>query len=359
MVTFARRLGGAALVLVAVLALCGTAGARTFDKALLGPESSPDGQTPWPVYKDLGVNVLESGLSWKSVAQSRPADPTNPDDPAYVWPASLDQTVSDAGANGIQMLLTAMDTPEWANGGKPDGAWAPTDPQDYANFLIAASKHYPTVKRWMIWGEPCRAGNFKPITYQPYFHKLTAEQKSQVQRYAVILDDAYGALKSVDSGNVVIGGNTWSYCDIRPLDWVQNLQLPNGRPPRMDLYGHNPIGLIKRKTPIPPKLHAIELPDLPRLQHYIDRYLGRGRPRIKLWLSEYFLPTVGNPKTNFAVPPSQEGPILAQALRLARRTPTVTGFGYDYLYDTRTNGNAGLVSVAGRKKAAYFAFKNG
>ena len=39
--------------------------------------------------------------------------------------------------------------------------------------------------------------------------------------------------------------------------------------------------------------------------------------------------------------------------------PTVTGFGYDFLYDTRTNGNAGLVSAAGRKKAAYFAFKNG
>jgi hypothetical protein len=41
------------------------------------------------------------------------------------------------------------------------------------------------------------------------------------------------------------------------------------------------------------------------------------------------------------------------------RTPAVTGFGYDFLYDTRTNGNAGLVSTAGRKKAAYFAFKNG
>ena len=43
----------------------------------------------------------------------------------------------------------------------------------------------------------------------------------------------------------------------------------------------------------------------------------------------------------------------------ARRTPTVTGFGYDFLYDTRTNGNAGLVSAAGCKKAASFAFKNG
>lgn len=43
----------------------------------------------------------------------------------------------------------------------------------------------------------------------------------------------------------------------------------------------------------------------------------------------------------------------------ARRTPTITGFDYDFLYDTRTNGNAGLVSAAGCKKAASFAFKNG
>jgi len=41
----------------------------------------------------------------------------------------------------------------------------------------------------------------------------------------------------------------------------------------------------------------------------------------------------------------------------ARRTPPVIGFGYDYLYEPARN--AGLVSVAGRKKAAYFACRNG
>src|SRR5256885_5583691 len=55
-----------------------------------------------------------------------------------------------------------------------------------------------------------------------------------VQRYAVILDAAYGALKGIDPSNVVIGGNTWSVCDIRPLDWVRYLRLPNGDPPRLD-----------------------------------------------------------------------------------------------------------------------------
>jgi hypothetical protein len=83
-----------------------------FEKALLGPEYR--GVSPFPFAKDLGVQVLQTALSWKSVAMSRPADPTNRDDPAYVWPESLEQTVAEAQANGIQMLFYVMDTPSWA-----------------------------------------------------------------------------------------------------------------------------------------------------------------------------------------------------------------------------------------------------
>jgi hypothetical protein len=357
MVTLARRLGGAAVVACLALLLSVPAGAQAFEKAILGPESR-DGVTAFPLYHDLGVKVLQTTLNWSEVAKTRPADPTNPNDPAYVWPTSLDQLAGEAQANGVQLLFIAMFTPSWANG-KSDPAYAPNNPQDYADFLVAASRHYTTVKRWMIWGEPCEAIHFKPLTFQKYLHPLTSEQKGTVRRYARLLDAAYAGLKSVDPNNVVIGGDTWSFCDIRPLDWVQNMRLPNGKAPRMDWYGHNPIGLVKRKNKPDPRLHQVELPDLPRLQQYIDRYLGRGRPRIKLWLSEYFLPTLGNPATNFVVPPAQQGRILAEAFRIARRMPTVVGFGYDYVFDTHDNGNAGLISRSGQKKAAYFAFKRG
>jgi hypothetical protein len=353
---FALSTGLLALLL---LLLASGASARTFEKAMLGPESQ-NGVSPFPLYQDLGVKVIETQLSWPNVATSRPADPTNPTDPAYNWPASYDQEIADAQASGMQVLFYVIFTPSWANGGR-DETWAPTDPQDYANFLIAASRRYPAVKRWMIWGEPCMAANFKPITYQKFRHPLTAQQKAQVQRYAILLDDSYAALKSVDPNNVVIGGNTWSVCDIRPLDWVRYMRLPSGRPPRLDLYGHNPIGLVNRQQAgLDPRLHVVEMYDLPRLQRYINRYLVPGNHHpIGLWLAEFFLPTKGNPKTNFVVSPSQEAPIIAKALRVARRTPTVTGFGYVYLYDTGPNGNAGLITAGGRKKAAYYAFKRG
>jgi hypothetical protein len=51
--------------------------------------------------------------------------------------------VSEAKRYHIQIVLQIIGAPEWANGGKPWN-WAPQNPQDYANFAIAASKRYPS-----------------------------------------------------------------------------------------------------------------------------------------------------------------------------------------------------------------------
>ena len=52
------------------------------------------------------------------------------------------------------MLLNTA--PGWANGGH-EPHWAPTDPGDFADFAVAASRRYPGVRYWMIWGEPSKA----------------------------------------------------------------------------------------------------------------------------------------------------------------------------------------------------------
>ena len=48
-------------------------------------------------------------------------------------------------------------------------------------------------------------------------------------------------LKGVSPRNLVIGGNTFTVGTVSPRRWIQALRLPNGRPPRMDLCGHNPF----------------------------------------------------------------------------------------------------------------------
>ena len=107
------------------------------------------GSSIMPQLKRLGVRVWTTGLSWASVAATRPTSPQDPLDPAYAWPATLDAAVASAVANKIDPVLYVNRTPGWANGGKAD-TWAPTDPQDYADFVVAAHRHYPLVRRWQI-----------------------------------------------------------------------------------------------------------------------------------------------------------------------------------------------------------------
>ena len=93
-------------------------------KAIWGPAEMPDGSSAFPVYKDLGVDVIEEQLSWRDVAISRPVSPRDPADPAYRWPAALDTMVNGATASGIRVALLVKRTPSWAGG--RNGARVPT-----------------------------------------------------------------------------------------------------------------------------------------------------------------------------------------------------------------------------------------
>ena len=165
-------------------------------KAIWGPAEMPDGSSAFPVYKDLGVDVIEEQLSWRDVAISRPVSPRDPADPAYRWPSSLDAVVAEADHNGIKTALMVKRTPDWANGNRGE-QWVPTRLGDYADFMAAAARHYATVKYWMVWGEPNRNANFAPVPSQGYTGRtgpLTRAQAAAPKRYARLLDSAYGRL---------------------------------------------------------------------------------------------------------------------------------------------------------------------
>lgn len=61
---------------------------QTKTKSIWGP-AEIDGESQFPVYRDLGVGIYQMAVAWSDIAPTRPADPTNPADPAYVWPALL------------------------------------------------------------------------------------------------------------------------------------------------------------------------------------------------------------------------------------------------------------------------------
>jgi hypothetical protein len=301
-----------------------------------------DGVSLFPTYENLGVKIYEDDLHWDSIALRRPRNSRNPNDPAYTWPVEVTRAVAEAGRYHIQVALQIVGSPPWANGGKPWN-WAPRNPQDYASFAIVASKRYPSVHLWMIWGEPSRSHNFEPLDPAKPFAKLNVHQRSAPHRYARILDAAYGALKSVSQSNLVIGGMTYTTGDISTQQWIENLRLPDGRPPRLDLYEHNPFSFRAPNLANPPSPgQQIDFSDLMRLSKLVDRYLGRpGNPQPKLFISEWTVPTAADLEFDFYVEPLVQAQWITDGLRIAR-----LGHGADWVI--HNDADEVLVAAHGR-----------
>jgi hypothetical protein len=365
-----RRRGASLAVCLAVAALVGplAAPASALQKAIWGP-TRVNGVSQFPIYRDLGVDVYQTAINWSLVAKSRPAHSRDPRDPAYQWPADLDFALQQANANHMRVLVMLIGTPAWANGGRTF-EYAPRQMSDFRNFAVAASRRYPGVKLWMIWGEPSRVANWKPLVGQDpalLDRPLSPVQRAAPRRYARLLDAGYSGLKFVSRKNTVIGGNTFSTGNIRSQAWIRNLRLPNGRPPRMDMYGHNPFSLRAPdlKKPASP-LGVVDFSDLGRFQKDVDRFLGRPlHKKLRLFLSEFTIPTdARDSEFNFHVTRSVQAKWIRDAFRVAKQI-NAYGLGWIHLYDEPPNPNGdlvshgGLITADGQKKAGYFAFKRG
>lgn len=354
------------LALAATLLAAPDADARkSRKKAMWGP-AQVDGVSQFPIYRDLGVGIYQASLDWSAVAPTRPREPRDPSDPAYRWPAQVDFAVDEARRFGIKVSLVLSRSPRWANGGRPSN-WVPRDRRDFADFAVAAAKRYPGVRHWMIWGEPSRRENFMPLRHERRGEKLSRKEGEGVRRYARLLDSAYGSLKRHNPRNLIIGGNTFTTGDVSPLNWVRNLRLPNGRPPRMDLYGHNPFTARRpsfRKAPLGSGF--ADFSDLNRLRRWVEAHLQRSRDKsIRLFLSEFFLPTDhANHEFNFHVSRKTQASFLKSALRRTRESTWIYTLGWFSLYDDppQADGlevNRGLIDADGRKKPAYEVYKRG
>ena len=346
--------------IAAALFPASAAAAPSVKKSIWGPVDE------FGTYADLGVGIYQYSLSWSAIAPTRPARPRDPSDPAYRWPAELDAALAVARARGIRVSVLLNTAPSWSNGGRT-ARWAPTKPRDFANFAVAASRRYPAVRYWMIWGEPSKASRFQPLV-PAMGHRLTARQKRGPRLYARILDASYAALKAQSRRDLVIGGDTWAGGEVVPLNFIKAMRLPNGRRPRMDLWGHNPFTLRRPNLANGPLGYGFaDFSELDTLARWLDVYGYRNAHRgpLRLFLSEFFLPTDhANFEFNFWVSRETQAKWIASALRITRRFHRIYTLGYLGLFDDppRPDGeeaNRGLIDRSGRKKPGYYAFKRG
>src|SRR4051794_11861700 len=131
----ARRTGlaGIAILLVMAMVPAFAAGAtQSRKKAIWGPVRV-NGVSQFPTYRDLGAGIYMMRLNWWTVASTRPAHPRDPSDPAYTWPAAVDDALQQADRYGMRAAMELSDAPRWASG-HGDPRWAPKRSADFANF---------------------------------------------------------------------------------------------------------------------------------------------------------------------------------------------------------------------------------
>ena len=115
----------------------------------------------------LRVQEIRENVYWGGtygVAQKRPTNPRDPNDPAYHWDL-YDRTVRYAQQYGIHVLFSIYSTPTWESGNASKNV-APKNANDLRDFAYAAATRYsgsfmgadgavlPAVKDWTAWNEP-------------------------------------------------------------------------------------------------------------------------------------------------------------------------------------------------------------
>jgi hypothetical protein len=333
---------------------------QTLKKAMWGETEFPNGKSLFPTYADLGVGIYQSQVHWDQIAAKKPKDPTDPQDPAYIWPGGLEQTIKTAERNGITTMLMPIGTPPWANGGRPM-IWTPTKPSDFADFTTALAKRYPSVHLWMIWGEPNRAPNYQPLT--PAVDRVGPLNKAQQvapRNYAELVDAAYGALKEASPENKVIGGNTFTSAGpdaIYPYQWLKYMTLPDGSRPRMDMWGHNPYGFREPSLDHPSnRPSTVSWGDLEHLTEELDKAFPG--PPLKLYLSEWGVPIGFKDKDLLYEEDEETGEEwIHAAYEIARDWDRIYTLGWVHPLDT-DRSSQGLMDPEGNKKPSYEFYKD-
>jgi hypothetical protein len=296
---------------------------------------------------DLGVRRARVILNWSSVAPggaSRPAvfDAPNPADPRYRW-ASFDAIVRRAMAGDIELVVTVMGAPAWAQGNGPRPQGTPTggaggfnvNAAAYAEFATAVATRYsgrfadplaagamlPRVRFWQAWNEPNLPEFLYPTT---------------VRHYRPLLNGFYDAVKAVNHSNVVIAAGlapVASQGADYPLRFTADLLclrhkglfssehfLPGRchRPPaRFDVLSIHPYSL----TALPGQPAAIDgnvfvanVPTLAKLLRVATRARLTVTRRPRMWVTEFAWFTDPPNKSGVGDRPSKAGVYTSEAL---------------------------------------------
>jgi len=333
---------------------------------------------PDRVYPQLGqlrTRAVRMNLYWGGefgVASRRPANATNPNDPAYDW-GLYDRAVHYASQYGIRVVFSIYGTPGWANRFRGI-RFAPTRMLDLQRFATAAARRYggngisddgrgiPRVLYWLAWNEPNN-----PAFLLPQYRIVRGRAVIASGRtYAQICNAIVRGIKSVRIRALKVGcgvtaprGNNNPRTlrpSISPLAFVRAMRRGGAR--GFDAYAHHPYYGHRTETPRsrPRTRNAIVLGNIGVLDREIRRLFGTKR----LWITEYGYQTAPERVAGFRVTRAQQARYMAQAWAIAKRHPRIDMFLWFMLRDDRNlslGWQSGLLTASGARKPAYNTFR--
>ncbi len=336
------------------------------------PVAAPE--KTFPMLVKLRAQIIRLNLDWNLIAKKRPANPTDPKDPAYDW-NGYDKTVLTAAKNKIQIMFTIYGTPRWAQGKLKGINRAPRKMKDLRYFAFAAAKRYsgrfqrdddtklPAVRKWLAWNEPNN-----PLFLKPQWQRVGKRRYIPIAAriYAQMCSAIFVGVHATHLSKEVVGcgatdprGNNAARsrrASISPIAFAKALKKYGLRRNRFDVYAHHPYYGRPAESPttMPKGKQTVTLANIGVLTKLVSQLWGNK----KLWITEYGYQT-RPPDRNFGVSWRNQAKYLTQAYKIARKNPRITMMLWFLLKDEGRLGGwqSGLFTAGGKRKPAYNAFR--
>ncbi|WP_194166356.1 cellulase family glycosylhydrolase [Mycolicibacterium sp. P9-22] len=294
--------------------------------------------------ESLGVKNVRLLVPWIFIQQQDPMGGPVDWEQDLDW-AKLDQIVQEVDRRGLGILGVLQWSPDWATEGTT-GSGHPTDVQDFADFAAAVAERYrDEITAYEVWNEPNASFFWNPIDPAEYTNLLKA---------------AYTSLKAVNPDITVIGAVvsatlTWGNTTMNPVDFVAAM-YEAGADGFFDAISFHPYN-FDTKFSEQDELDWRELMPLfqvQKIRELMDQHLAPGEEQLKIWISEYGLPTS-------VVTPEKQ---LAFMTDLLNAWQSFSGGGPVFLYTTKDDMSAigderffGLFDENGNFKGGETAFR--
>ena len=329
---FVTRLLVLTCLAAAVLVLAAAAADRMWIGFHDDPELRYDGSrtSAMDLARQNESTVLRTLVEWHKVAPTRPANASDPFDPAYRFD-DIDEFVRNAQQRGLEVLITLWGTPQWANGGQKPQAM-PQNIADFQNFARAVASRYsgrfsgyPFVRFFSIWNESNLATFLVP--------QFDGQGRIVSPRnYARLAASGYAGIKAGNSrAKVAIGETSSNGRDkkrpgvkdtVAPATFMKGVAAANPRL-KFDAWAHHPYPFpVNQKPTQLVRYPNVTLMSMPRFEKDMD--IAFRRKGIRIWITEYGNETKpGEPK---GVTEAQQAAYIPQAIAMARKDVRVDMF---------------------------------